>query len=73
MSKFIDLTRYREKLRQTMSGGLRPDDGIYFKAFPPLVNFRHYQSGVISKKWRLLSEYMWRELLNNFPEDSSIM
>ena len=73
MSKVIDLRMYREKLWRTISGKLHLDDGVYMEASPPFIIFRQYQAGVICKEWRVLSEYMVREIMDNLPDDSWIM
>jgi hypothetical protein len=67
MGKVIDLDPYRQKAQTKRNAAPPPRDGLYLKAAPPFIIFKHYQNGVIRRAGRLLSEYLFREIMDNLP------
>jgi hypothetical protein len=66
LGEVLDFVKYREKAVGSRIGA-KWREGIYLETAPPFIIFKEYRGGVIGKEWRLISEYMLRELLNTFP------
>jgi len=66
MGEVIDLAKYRE-IAECKRIGAEWGDGVYLETTPPIIMFKEYRGGLIRKEWRLISEYMLRELLETFP------
>lgn len=59
MGKIIDFGDYREKHKPKRS------DGVYMETVPPYIIFKYYENGIIRKEYRLISERMIRDLLDD--------
>ena len=66
MGEVLDFGKHREK---AAGSRIRAQwrEGVYLETAPPLIIFKEYRAGLIRKEWRLISEYMLRELLETYP------
>jgi len=58
MGEVIDLLEYRASMKE------KERNGIYMQIVPPAVLFQYYRNGVIVEQYRVISEYMLRDLLD---------
>jgi hypothetical protein len=58
MGKIVDFVKYREKAVPNQR------DGLYVEAQPPFVIIGSWENGAFRKEYRLMSENMLRDLLD---------
>jgi hypothetical protein len=64
MGNVIDFVKFKQKSGQNRIE-LERKDGTYMETVPPFIIFKHYEAGAIRKEWRLISEYMLREIIES--------
>ncbi|MGA3116718.1 MAG: hypothetical protein ABSF90_20035 [Syntrophobacteraceae bacterium] len=64
MGNVVDFVEFKQKSGQNRIE-LEREDGTYMETVAPFIIFRHYEAGAIRKEWRVISEYMLREMIES--------